>query len=238
MALTTGTAMALMAASAAASAYNTNRTAKKQDGQAAAGIRQSASRQRQAEAKVNDSVKELETSRSGDEASERMGSYMDALRRGKGATEAGMNQNIGSEAFRAGSADAAGQVNADAGRVAGLMSRMDAPGIQRQGEAFGYGNLATEVGLIGKESQSDEWINRLRMNSIKRNPWIDAAASGMNMAAQAGAGSGGGGGGSWAQPAAAGGAGVSPISGVTVRGGGTGWQGNSAFGKYGQGWGG
>lgn len=219
----------LSLAAAAGTAYNTNRTAKEQDDQATAGIIQSASRQRQATEKVDNSVKELEASRSGDERTQRMDQYMDALRRGKGAAEAGLAPGVGSEAFRADSVAAAGGVNADAGKVAGLLSRMDAPGMQRQGEAFGYGNLATEVGLIGKESQSDAWINQLRMNSIKRNPWIDAAATGLNAYAGASAG-GGASGGEWAQPMAPGGQGVSPISGVTVRGGGTGWQGNSAFG--------
>lgn len=190
----TWVATAAMLLAAAGTAYNTNRTAKKQDDQATAGIIQSASRQRQATEKVDQSVQDMESSRSGDEAGTRLESYLDALRRGKGATEAGLTPAIGSDTFRADASTAAAGVDAQAQGTAGLLSRMDAPGMQRQGEAFGYGNLATEVGLIGKESQSDAWINQLRMNSIKRNPWIDAAATGLNAYAGASAGAGGGGG--------------------------------------------
>ena len=33
------------------------------------------------------------------------------------------------------------------------MARADAPGMQRQGEGFGFGKLATDIGLMQRESR-------------------------------------------------------------------------------------
>lgn len=193
MALTTGTmlALGLAAASAGGNYYNTQQTAKRQDNAAADSIRNQSRIQRRADERVNEEVGELEASTSADERASRMGQYMETLRKGKGQLEAGLTGNIGSDTFRADAARAAGDVQAYAGDNASLMSRMDAPGLQRQGEAFGYGNLGTDLDLIQRQSQGQSFMDDLRMRSIRRNPWIDAASSFAGRAAGVMAGGGG-----------------------------------------------
>lgn len=179
MAMTTSTmiGLGLAAAAAGANQYNTNRTAKRQDEQAAQGIRQQGVRQQAADAKVNDAVSELEGSTAEAARAQRLDEYMAGLRRNRGNMQSGLAPTIGSQAFRDDSARAAQDVEGYGERAAGLLARIDAPAMQRQGEAFGMGNLATDLGLIGRESSGDQFINDLRLRAIRRNPWIDAASS-------------------------------------------------------------
>jgi hypothetical protein len=168
-------------AAAAASEYNSEQTAKRQDNQAAAGLIEQGRKQKQADAKVNDEVQKLQGSNATDERAAALQNYMTTLQRGKQTAQAGLNTpNIGGSAFQASSAQAANDVQFNAANTAGLMSRIDAPGMQRQGEGFDYGNLATDLSLISREAQGDDYLNQLRIRSIRRNPWIDAAAAGAN----------------------------------------------------------
>lgn len=192
--------LVIAAVSAAASAYNTQRTARRQDSAAADSIRNQSRIQRQADERVNQEVAELEGSTAADERRQRLGEYMQQLRAGDAGLTAGLTPSIGSDAFREDSAAAADAVRSGAGRTAGLMSRIDAAGMQRQGEGFGYGRLATDIGLIGRRSRGQEFMDSLRMRSIQRNPWIDAGASVLQSAAGGMGGMGAAAGSGWQPP--------------------------------------
>ena len=176
MATSTMVGLGLAAAAAGANQYNTRQTAKRQDQQAAQGIRQQGIRQQAADAKVNDQVADLEGSTAQGAREQRLEDYMQGLRRNRGTMQAGLTPTVGSQAFRDDSARAAQDVQGYGERAAGLLSRIDAPGMQRQSEAFGASNLATDLGLIGRQSSGDQFINDLRLRAIRRNPWIDAGS--------------------------------------------------------------
>ena len=125
---------------------------------------------------MNQQVLDLENSTAADERAARMDDYMGQLRANKSNITSGLAGGIGSAAFRNDSAAAATDVLAGAEDMAGLMSRMDAPAMQRQGEAFSMGHLGSDLGLLGRQSSGQEFLDGLRMNSIRRNPWIDVAA--------------------------------------------------------------
>jgi len=192
MALATSTIIALGLAAAAAGTnyYNTQQTAKRQDSQLATSIRNQGAKQKEADAKVNDEVARLESSRSADEQAGRLGDFMNTLRVNKGRIEGGLTPEIGSEAFRGDAATAAGRVQEGAAKSASLLSRIDAAGMQRQGEAFGYGRLGTDLGLIGREAKGQSFLDELRLRAIRRNAGLDAAAALMGGAAS-GIGAGG-----------------------------------------------
>jgi hypothetical protein len=202
---------AVMLAAAGAQVYNQNQAIRRQDQQAAQGIQQQGRLQRQADERVGQEISQLEASNAEGERAQRLGDYMDTLRRNARAAE---------------------NVQGYGERAAGLLSRIDAAGMQRQREGFGYGHLASDLGQIGRASAGDQFINDLRVRSIRRNPWVDMA-SGVAMSAAGGMVGRGGTDQPWAQ-SRYGEAGRSPISGVVVRNGGTGWQGDSAFGQWGQ----
>lgn len=190
MATSTAIALALAAASAGTQYYNTEKAADRADNQAATGIRAASEKQRTADAEVAAEVERMRKSSSEDERANALTSYMDTLRKGRQQSEAGLTPSIGSEAFKADSAAATTGVQDYGKQFASLMSRIEAPGTQRMNEGFQYGNLATNLGLIGREAAGDAYINNLRMNGIRRNAGLDFASSLMGAGAGAAAGSG------------------------------------------------
>lgn len=164
--------------SAGASAYNTQRTARRQDQELARGIRTQSAKQRQADALVGEQVKKLEGSRSDDERRKSLASFTEQLARNKKQSEGGLMtpQGVGSQAFQQGQQQARQDVGAYGGQQAGLMARMEAPTYQRMGEGFDRGYLATDINRIGSESRGEDYLTELRTRAIRRNPWIDAAA--------------------------------------------------------------
>lgn len=193
MAIATSTAIALALAAAAAgtSYYNTQNTAKKQDNALATQLRGQGDKQRKADAKVNAEVERLKGSTAEESRRKGLDSYSQALRQGKHKLESGLTPNFGSDAFRADSAEAAQGVQRYGADTAGLLARMDAPSQQRQAEAFGYGNLATDLNLIGREAQGQNFLDELRLRAVRRNAGLDAAASFMGgMAGGIGSGAG------------------------------------------------
>lgn len=183
------------ALSAAGSVYNGERVAHNQDQALAQSLRTQGRHQREADAKVNDQVAALEASRSEDERAKRQMQYLDALARGRATKNAGLVPTVGSAAFAADTDAARAASDALATRAAGLEARIDAPGLQRQDEGFGFGRLATDLGLVKRQSAGDAYLDQLRLRAIRRNPYIDAAASfGQGYAASSLGGAGGAGG--------------------------------------------
>jgi hypothetical protein len=183
--------LAIAAVSTGAQVYNTRRTANKQDAALAGSIRNQASKQRQIDARTNAEVAKLEQSRSADEAAASRAAYGEQLRRNRAAMEGGLTPNVGSAAFKEDAAQGVKEVGGYADETAGLMSRMDAPTMQRQGEGFGFQQLATDNMITGREAQGQAFMDDLRLRAIRRNPWIDAASQiGMAYAGTMGGGMG------------------------------------------------
>lgn len=179
MALTAGTALALglAAAGTGLNAYNTYRTGRDQDRQAAEGIRMQARRQQQADKEVASEIEKLENSNAAEKRAERLGQYMDQLARTRKSAEGGLTSLVGGEDFQADLAEARGDVGQYGDVTAGMMAGFDAPGLQRESEGISQSRLASRLGLIGRQSEGDAWINELRMRAIRRNPWLDAGSS-------------------------------------------------------------
>lgn len=182
--------LAMSAASAAIQNQNTQRTAKREDMALSESIMRQSQKQRQADKRTLDEVGKLEKSSSRDEEAQRMSQYSDQLRRNRQTLQGGLTPGIGGEAFTGDLATAGQGVDQYAVNSADLMSRVDAAGMQRQGEGFDFGKLGTDIGLIGRESRGQAYIDELRRRTIQRNPWLDMAAGGLQAAGGAGLGGG------------------------------------------------
>lgn len=194
IATTTALALAAMAAAAGGEYYNTQNTARRQDQAAADSIRNQSLLQKKADVQVNDTVQKLAGSNASTAQKARLDDYLSTLQRNKATTTAGLTPTIGSNTFKADAANAANDANGYATKTAGLMASMDAPGIQRQAEGFDYGKLGTDLGLIGRQSQGQSFLDQVRMNGIRRNPNIDLGAGLLNAYAGSTVGAGGAGG--------------------------------------------
>lgn len=182
MAIATGTALALAAAAAAAGVnyYNTQRAAKKADTALAQGIREKSAAQRRADARIGDLLTETEASRSGDAAAQTLEGFQTALRGTEGQARAGQAlQGLSSE-YDAATQAAQGKATDYVQGLARTLSQIDAPGLQRQREGFGVGNLRTNLDVIGREAQGIDFLANLKAQGVRRNPYLDLLSAGLS----------------------------------------------------------
>lgn len=173
--------------------HNTEQTKKRQDNELGLQIQQRAARQDEADKEVMKTVAER-AANSGDSArSSMLDQYMNQVRAAQGSATTGLRQVGGvSDAYRQAANDAALGISDYAGDTASLMSRIDAPVRQRQGEAQQNAQLSTALSLIGNRSAGQDFLSNLRLQGIRRNPGLDAFVQVAN--AYAGSAGGGGGG--------------------------------------------
>ena len=172
-------AVGLAVGSAALGWWNQDQLAKKQDRQAAASITNQVAKQRKADSQLADLIKNLSASNQQDEAAAQNQNYLDTLRMGSQAS--GINQGPGnfSDAYKKDAASNVIDLEAFGKERAGLMSRMDAPGLQRVNEGILFDNAAVDLGMLQREAQGQDYLDQLRLGSIRANPWVDALADGM-----------------------------------------------------------
>lgn len=184
--------IALMAAGTLAQQAETERVTRKQDEATAQGLLNQSRRQQEADRRVNDEIAQLETSTAADDRAQRLGQYMQQLQRGQRQALSGLNSPIGGATFQADAGAARAGADNAAATTAGLMSRIDAPQLQRQQEAFGYGKLATDLDMEARASRGQQFIDQLRLRQIRRRPEVDLLAGLATSAGGAMAGGGGG----------------------------------------------
>ena len=182
MALATSTIAALGAAAVAAgaSAYNTNRVAKKQDQELARGIREKSKVQQRADATIADELTNLERSTSADEQQTTLGQYQDALRGTERQAQAGQALTGLSKEYDAATGAAQGRTSGYLDQVINSLSRIDAAGLQRQGEGMRMNDLGANLSVLGREAGGIDYLANLRAQGVRRNPGIDAFAAGLN----------------------------------------------------------
>ena len=198
--------LALAALAAGTEYVNTENTAKRQDKQAAQGILDQMGIQKKANSRVQQTIQQVQGSTAADARAQRLQDYMHTLNQAKARTTAGLTSPVvGGSTFRTDSAAAADQAQNYGDQTAALLSRIDAPTVQRQQEGFDYGQLATDLGAIQNQSASQAFLDKLKQASIRRNAKMDLAASMMGLAGRAVGGMGTGTGGqSYSQAAMSG----------------------------------
>ncbi|MCI1050063.1 hypothetical protein MOQ50_11265 [Stenotrophomonas maltophilia] len=184
--------IAIALAGTAAQQAETQRVERKQDEATAQGLLNQSRRQQEADRRVNDEIAQLETSTAADDRAQRLGQYMQQLQRGQRQALSGLNSPIGGATFQSDAGAARAGADNAAATTAGLMSRIDAPHLQRQQEAFGYGKLATDLDMEARASRGQQFIDQLRLRQIRRRPEVDLLAGLATSAGGAMAGGGGG----------------------------------------------
>ena len=174
----------------AVSYENTRRTENRQDAALAASLRSRNREQQRVDQRVNDEIQRLGASTSDDERRASLDSYTSQLRTNRRTLESGLAPTVGSATFRSDAASRAGQVNAQAAATAGLMSRIDAPTDQRRGESVSMGRLGEDLAIAARETAGNSYLDQLRLNAIRRSPWLDLAAAGIGAAGGTYAGAG------------------------------------------------
>ena len=193
-----GAEVALLALAAGASAYNQQRTLKKQDRSAAEGLRRQQQIQREADARVAQQIQQQAQSTAAPDRAQNEAEMLAAIQGAQARARRNLQgQGAVSQDYRQAANDASAGAQDYASQVASLLSVVDAASQQRQREGFQFGDLATDIGVINRRSRGQAHVDDLRTRSIRPNPWIDAAASAMMGASSGmmarGTASGGGG---------------------------------------------
>jgi len=189
MAIATTTVLAMAAlAAAGASAYNTQQTAKKADNIAAQGIRKQSENQRRVNAKLQETIGKTAESNSEDAKRAANDSYINQVQNKLATGTAGLAKRGISQQFDEMAGQASGQASDYAGKIASLLSRIDAGTMQRQAEGNMMGDFQFDVGPEASNIQGDAFLNDMALRNVRRNPYIDFAASALGSYSRSGTG--------------------------------------------------
>lgn len=156
-----------------ATVYSGREQAKDADAVAAQGIRQQASRQREADEQVSAEVGALEKSTPEAAREQATEAFMGQLRRTRGQAVTGGPAGASSSRYSADLDEAGSDVQNFGSKVANTMARINAPGLQRQAEGQGFARLASNLSTVGRNSGGDAFLNQLRLRGVGKNPWLE-----------------------------------------------------------------
>lgn len=166
--------LALSALSAGASAYNTRQMQDEQSDIATQGLLAQKANQQEADAEVAAGVGQIERSSPEQAQKDATNAFMEQLRRSRG--QAVGESVIGGDQFKSDVDQANSDVTNYGTRQAGIQGRINAPQLQRQQEGNVMGRIASNLNTVGRNTNADDFLTRLRMGSVQSNPWISAGA--------------------------------------------------------------
>lgn len=182
--------LVVAALGAGATYVNTEQTNKKQDRAALEAIRNQRAIQDRTDAKVMQTLSDVEASSPAAERQKAADEYLKQVMTAQQVARANLQKTGYSDAYDEEATQSGQQAQDYATQVGGLMASIDAPTAQRTREGFRFGDLASDLGRVASESRGQAWVDELKRRSIRRNPYLDAAAA----AASGYDGAGGGGG--------------------------------------------
>jgi len=167
--------LAISALGAGASAYNTHQTAQRQEEVAQNASMKQQRKQQEADARLNSELDTLSASGPDAERKASLDGFLQQLRANAGTASGGSNVINASDRFKTDSATANAAIkNYGSGR-ADTLSRISAPGLQRQREGYDINRAVSDVQGIGRDANAEAFLSQLRLNSIRPDPWISAA---------------------------------------------------------------
>lgn len=161
---------------------NSQNALRRQDRETARGITSRAALQREAGDRVQRQIQDVAQSTPDAERKTQNDAFLAALRNAKAADGGPDIGSVGavSDRFTADVGQARTAAGAEGRALSGQLADIDAPGLQRQREARGMSDAATDLSMIGDRANSLDFLTSLRTaNAGRTNPWIDAAGSGL-----------------------------------------------------------
>lgn len=175
-------ALALTAAGTGYQAYTQDQAAKNQDRAAAQGIMRQAQLQKEAGAKVAQNVQQLQASNPEDIKKTTERDLLAAIQKNSAGTNA-VSPIAGASQRYAEDVSGVQKNTMDFSKqLAKTQAAISAPGMQRLNEGASQSRLASQLALLGDQSQGQDALTRTQIAGIAPNPWAMALGS----AAQAG----------------------------------------------------
>jgi hypothetical protein len=183
--------MAMTALGGGAQLINSQQALKRQDRETARGITARSLLQREAGDRVQRQIADVAKSNPDAERRDQNNAFISALREAKVADG---GQDIGSmgavsDRFSADVGQARAGAQAEGQTLSGQLAAIDAPGLQRQREARGFADTATDLSMIGDRANSLDFLTQMRTaNAGRTNPMVDALGTGLQAFGQTYAG--------------------------------------------------
>lgn len=184
---------ALAAAGAATSSYAQSQQLKKQDQIAAQGIIKQGQLQKQGEADVGQTIGRVAQSNAKTQASanDQLAQYRAALQQGSGIS-AGASPNVpgSSKAYKGSQAVAGASAKNYTDAIAGSAATTQGTQLERIGENEDMAATAGKLGQLQGQSQQENYLTKLKVQSTQANPWLQGLGSLMSAAGSGWAGAG------------------------------------------------
>lgn len=186
----TGLELALIAGGTALSQGSQMHAMRKQDREAAAGIRRQGEIQQRAGQRVQKQIQELQASNPEAERKASMDSFMSALQKARAVPggESFGTPGATSKRFAADVSSAREGADAEGAAAAGQLARIDAPILQRRREAEATGRTVSDLSMLERDSAAEDFLTKLRVSRIAPNPWLQALGQGASSFGMARAG--------------------------------------------------
>ncbi len=154
-------------------AINQNQALRRQDRQAAAGIRRQGRISADAGTRVDEQIADIATSTGEGERADALEGFLNALRTSQSSTEGALGPIAAAdprfaERVTGGKERIASRGTAQASRL----SRIDAPIFQRLNEAGRVGRTAGDLNELGRQSSAEDFLTQLRVASERPNELI------------------------------------------------------------------
>ena len=176
------------------SEFSNRRTANRQDREIAEGIRKSSAKQREATQGIDKNLNFLEESSAQPFQDTLQSQFIDRINKARALGTDNLDRAGGvSSAFKTASASGKGEATDFAGKIASLLAGVDAAGNQRQAEGFRAGDLGMDLNRLGRDSEQESFLARLRASRIRPSFPLSIIAGGLQGAASAKAAGGFGG---------------------------------------------
>ena len=167
----------LTAAGAGTQAVNNNIAMRRQDREAARGIRKQGELQREANNRVNQQIDELAASDGSTERADALAGFQNAIRE----TADSAHGSLPGDALLLGAnprfaekvSQGQTQIRQGADESADRLAIIDAAVAQRMNEGSRMGRTATDLSETKRRSAAEDFINQLRINERRPNEWVE-----------------------------------------------------------------
>ncbi len=153
--------------------YSRNRQQDRAAEELMAGQARAAEKQRQADALIGEQVTSLASSGPGAIQEKSLGDYSRAINVARQQPTASVPSNIGGDRYARDTKTADLSTQHYAGRMAGQLSKIDAPTVQRQHESQGFARAGEEASNLGREATTEQFLANLAARRHRPNPWVE-----------------------------------------------------------------
>ena len=185
--LTIAISAGLAVAGAGTAAYANHQALQKQDSAAAQGIQRQAALQKQAENDAQTNIKQAQQNQQNVDKNQStlQDEYTAALQRNNGAAQSTQGALPGASKKYAEGVQSAIQANQQYGtKLAGTAAAVGAPTLTNLQTQEGLGDTATKLGMLNDQSNQQNQLTQMQVNSIAANPWMLAAGAALSGASK------------------------------------------------------